>query len=68
MTTRMEKLIIYAAMSGVLTEHVSQKLSGKPGSGTKMSPKDFKQEYEKADPAKKQKLIFDAAHRNHHST
>lgn len=62
MMTRMQKLVVYAALSGNLTEFVSQKLKKTPKeAGKGLSPEEFKKEYEKADPSKKQKLIFEYA-------
>lgn len=62
MTTRLQKLIILAAATGTLTQMVDQELSKlrseKPGV---LSPEEFKKEYERADSAKKQKLILEYA-------
>jgi len=61
MTTRMQKLIVYAALEGKLNEFVSKKLQKEPKKSGSLSPQEFKKEYEKADAAKKQKLIFEYA-------
>lgn len=62
MTTRLQKLIVFAAATGTLTQMVDQELSKlrSEKSGV-LSPEEFKQEYEKADSAKKQKLILEYA-------
>lgn len=64
MITRLQKLIVFAAETGALTSYVSSKLknvgdSEKPKSGK--SPKEIKEEYDKADKPTKQKLILEYA-------
>jgi len=62
MTTRLQKLIIIAASTGTLTQLVDEELTKlKSSKSSSLSPEEFKQEYEKADPAKKQKLILEYA-------
>jgi hypothetical protein len=62
MTTRLQKLIIIAASTGTLTQLVDEELTKlKSSKSSSLSPEEFKQEYEKADSAKKQKLILEHA-------